>query len=548
MSPQVNHNKGITTHLIEELISLGVKEYCICPGARNAPWIALLTSNPQVFRTYSFFEERSASFFALGRIRQTGYPVAVVTTSGTAVGELLPATMEAYYSGLPLILVSADRPRRYRGSGAPQTAEQVGLFGVYVSRSLDCEGEERPSLASISLNRPFHINVCIDEPLLEATDPRAKSPYLWESQSKQDSVVVQDLKGQTIESKQALEVLSFLENVRRPVAIVSMLRPEERECVVRLLQNWKIPAYIEGISGLREDPRLGHLQIHISDRILERGHQGGYPVDGIVRIGGVPTLRLWRDLDLQYSQLPVLSISSLPFSGLGRPSSLVSTSLQGPCELIQHELERKKDRSSNTEFQMFLDSDRSLSAELEKLLQAEPQSEAGMVAALSKNLPENSRVYLGNSLPIREWDLAASRSKKFADVWGSRGLNGIDGQTSSFFGFSAPRTENWAIVGDITALYDLSGPWILSQLSQTLVNLVIINNGGGKIFSRMFPQSAFQNNHQLRFHSWAEMWGVQYEKWLQVPEGEQKTRASRIIEIIPDENATQRFWKAYQNL
>jgi 2-succinyl-5-enolpyruvyl-6-hydroxy-3-cyclohexene-1-carboxylate synthase len=194
--------------------------------------------------------------------------------------------------------------------------------------------------------------------------------------------------------------------------------------------------------------------------------------------------------------------------------------------------------------------DQKWSQSLSQLLSSEPTSEPGILAALSRQIPNGSRVYLGNSLPIREWDLAAvSQCKKF-EVWGSRGLNGIDGQLSTFLGFARSENSNWAVLGDLTALYDLPGPWILSQLQSLNMNLVIINNGGGKIFSKMFPYSEFQNQHQLRFRSWAEFWKLDYETFSEIPCSESWAAEyrKRVIELIPDSEATARFWKEYQRL
>lgn len=140
--------------LIDRLRAAGTKEFCVCAGSRNAPLLAVLGESD--LRLYSFVDERSAAFFAVGRIKLHGDPVAVVTTSGTAVAEMLPAAIEAYYSGLPLILVSADRPVRFRGTGAPQAIEQVGLFGPYAETALE----------TWSRARPLHVNVEFDEPLL----------------------------------------------------------------------------------------------------------------------------------------------------------------------------------------------------------------------------------------------------------------------------------------------------------------------------------------------------------------------------------------------
>jgi 2-succinyl-5-enolpyruvyl-6-hydroxy-3-cyclohexene-1-carboxylate synthase len=158
-------NKELAQHVLEETKKVGMTELCICPSARNAPLVAVC-SDSRDFRTYYWPEERSAAFFALGRSKRLELPVAVITTSGSAAGELLPAVIEAYYSGIPLLLITADRPRRFRKTGAPQAIEQVGIFGVYTTFSCDLAGEERCSLQEWDRMRPLHINVCFEEPLL----------------------------------------------------------------------------------------------------------------------------------------------------------------------------------------------------------------------------------------------------------------------------------------------------------------------------------------------------------------------------------------------
>ncbi|OGQ39450.1 MAG: hypothetical protein A2W61_02435 [Deltaproteobacteria bacterium RIFCSPLOWO2_01_44_7] len=159
-------NIRLAKEVIAELLKLGVKEFCLCPGGRNSPFVVLLEQMKEN-RTFRFFEERSAAFFAVGRIKNHGGPVAVVTTSGSAAAELLPALMEAFYSGLPLILVTADRPRSYRGTGAPQSALQVGLYSHYVQKEIDIEVGEKIDLVGWNCKTPLHINVCFDEPLID---------------------------------------------------------------------------------------------------------------------------------------------------------------------------------------------------------------------------------------------------------------------------------------------------------------------------------------------------------------------------------------------
>lgn len=158
-------NKKLAQHVLEEAKNIGMTEICICPSARNAP-LVVGCSKMTNFKTYFWPEERSAAFFALGRSKRLERAVGVITTSGSAAGELLPAVMEAHYSGIPLLIITADRPRRFRKTGAPQSAEQVGLFGVYVNYSCDLADEDRFNLRKWDQTKPAHINVCFEEPLL----------------------------------------------------------------------------------------------------------------------------------------------------------------------------------------------------------------------------------------------------------------------------------------------------------------------------------------------------------------------------------------------
>ena len=148
-------NTTRAARLIDEVRAAGVTDVCVCAGSRNSPLLVVLGARDEL-RLFSFVDERSAAFFALGRAKALEAPVAVVTTSGTAVAELLPAAIEAFYSGIPLILITADRPARFRGTGAPQSIEQVGIFGVYAETSLE----------TWTRTRPLHLNIEFDEPLL----------------------------------------------------------------------------------------------------------------------------------------------------------------------------------------------------------------------------------------------------------------------------------------------------------------------------------------------------------------------------------------------
>ena len=146
-------NVAAARDVIAQIKAFGVEDFVVCGGSRNAPLIAAVANE----HTYTFVDERSAAFFALGRVKRDGQPVAVITTSGTAVAELLPATIEAFYGGLPLILITADRPARFRGTGAPQTIDQIEIFGDYAATRV----------AAWNRAMPLHINIEFDEPLID---------------------------------------------------------------------------------------------------------------------------------------------------------------------------------------------------------------------------------------------------------------------------------------------------------------------------------------------------------------------------------------------
>ena len=522
-------NADLAAHLADVLAEVGVQEVCLCAGARSAPLVVQLAGNTR-FQRWSFFEERSAAFFALGRIKATGRPVAVVTTSGTAAGELLPGTMEAYYSGLPLILVTADRPRRFRGTGAPQTAEQVGLFGVYAEQALDLAGAERVSVGDWSRTRPVHLNVCFDEPLL-GPPPTRTAPAVIETAAPTLS----------IDAEAAQRQLSaFLAASHSPLVIVGPLAAAERGPALDFLTGLGAPVLAESLSGLREHPRLEALALHARARALKNA-DGKLWMDGVLRLGGVPTLRLWRDLDDSLAHLPLLSISTQPFTGAthGALTCAPLARLLPTLTLPPRQVPAGQDA--------LLARDRAFDSALQQLLRDEPRSEPGLIAGLSTVISDGARLFLGNSLPVREWDLAATRTPKNFEMAASRGLNGIDGQLSTFLGFSEEGRENWGLFGDLTAMYDMAGPWILGQRPDLSAHIVVMNNGGGKIFERMFASPAFQNQHALHFEPLARFWGLDYARWEQVP-ASLPTGRRTLTEIVPDAAATHRFWAAYDAL
>lgn len=503
-------NHQLAKSVLEELANIGVEEYVVSPGARNLPLIECLTQAKAT--VHYFVDERSSAFFALGRIKSTKRPVAVITTSGTAAGELLPAMMEAYYTSLPIIAVTADRPRRFRGKNPPQSAEQKNLFGVYAPLAFDVEGHERVSLSCFHGTHPLHLNVCFEEPGKEArTEPLHLN--IGEFNPKQ-----------TLGDQESLH--SFLKRARRPLVIVSNLRKEEKQAVELFLSRLKAPLFLEATS-----------QLHSSNALLP--YRVFYPKikehDAIIRIGGVPTDRIWRDLESYEGIYEVLSISQNPFLGLSF-GELIHTDLKPFFEGIE------KVKSSWDFDEEFFERERAFSSAREALFDEAENSEPSLVKTILHNIPEDALLFLGNSLPIRNVDMALHALNDPFEVVAMRGLNGIDGQLSCFLGQAMEGRENVAILGDLTLLYDFSGFWALKNIDVPFT-LIVINNKGGKIFDRLYPLKELQNTHSHHFEEIAAFWKIPYKR----VEKESEFSFSRgIIEVCPDPEKSKVFYENYE--
>lgn len=515
-------NRRLSAEILTALHAAGVRTLCVCPGGRNAPLVVAAEAAREAFEVVTFFEERSAAFFALGRIQRDGAPAAVLTTSGTAAAELLPALLEARHAGLPLMAVTADRPRRLRGTGAPQTIDQPPLFAAARIPVIDLDA---PGQLDALPEGPAHLNVCFDEPLVDGpvvmtlsahrTGPRAPEPWMDEKEAR-------DLCGE------------FFQRVRHPLVLVSSLDAHEAHHLSPWLASLDCPLYLEAVSQLRGHRNLQEFSLHSGERILLTP-QCRAACDGVLRLGGVPTPRFWRECE----EWPVLHVSRVNLPGLARRDPVVPLSLFAGLA--------GSFAPAGGEAAPLFARDRAAAGHLEKILADEPRSEAALVRALATHLPPNARVLLGNSLPIREWDLAAPRTADARTIHANRGVNGIDGLVSTALGLVSPDRPAAAVLGDLSALYDLAGLWPAAQLDAKDITLAVINNGGGQIFERMFRQPAFLNAHNLRLRGWAEMFGWHYgtmhaadEPW---PEGR-----PRIIEVLPDADATARFADAYAAL
>jgi 2-succinyl-5-enolpyruvyl-6-hydroxy-3-cyclohexene-1-carboxylate synthase len=496
------HNVAFT---LRALAALGVTEVAVAAGARNLALVKAVLEVPYL-RVWSFFEERSMGFFALGRIMTTQRPVAVITTSGTAAVELAPAVVEAYYQGLPLIAVTADRPLDYRGSGAPQAIEQVNLYGRYAV-CYDLPMQQVP-VDSLQYERcPVQLNVCLDEP--DAEELRAITPPNWEVKSA-------SFLGPHCKTSSPEKVLDL---VGVDLVLASGLHPVDAAYLSPRLAKLGAPILAEATANLTG---VDHLLIQGGERALSQ-----MQMRHVLRLGAVPSWRWWRDLE-ERDEVRVTHVSRVPLAGLARDRH---------CKIwpLEHEWSGR--------------SEAALPPPLQLPCEAFPLAEPSWMRHLRQAMPQCAQVFLGNSLPIREWNLAVGCTAGIT-CWANRGTNGIDGLVSSYLGVSADFAESWLILGDLSALYDLAGPWIAEQLPAANRRIVVINNSGGKIFSRVKAlrgldartHEVIENRHQRTFSAWAEMWGWQYRRVERMEDLQNLPDGHLMLEVVPDTEQTERFW------
>ena len=505
---------------------MGVARVVVCPGSRNAPLVFALQN---YFKTYTHLDERGAAFFALGMMQSRPHePVAVLCTSGTAAVELFPAIVEAHYQGVSLIAITADRPLNYRKSGAPQAINQEKLFGEYAEFYDVLDVENYPN--AVKKNIPLHLNIPLEEP--RAGDwPQAKESL------DQFKIEIKNEAPLTLETLDSSAFSTFLKAAVKPLVLVSGVSDSNSIVVNSFLAKLQWPVLSESTAYL---PDIKNLKF--SERFFKEN-----PPTHILRIGAVPSFRIWRDLE-NAEKIQVFSLNNVDYSGLAR------NSLSAPLSLLEKYLEIASSHPADE----YLQKATAYSEERERhfyyLLTKYPRSEHALLHDVANIRDPKSALFLGNSLAIREWLQASSESTP--STFASRGANGIDGQISSFLGISENYAETWAVIGDQTAMYDMNALCVCKSLSQKKRRLLIINNRGGKIFSHLSYSSSLtqqqartlENNHNYNFEPWAQFFGWAYHEHTGADVFPQElfSRDELIIELVPDATQTHNFWNKWR--
>ncbi len=486
--------------LVEGLVAGGVRHLCLSPGSRSSPLAIAAHLDPRIAISVQV-DERSAAFLALGMAKATRSPVALACTSGTAAANYLPAVAEAFLAGVPLVLLTADRPPELRGTGAAQTIDQLGLYGSHVRlfRDLPCADEpgSTPEMAATAAREacataragpvgPVHLNVPFREPLVPAPEEMAACEDAWKAIATKLRAAMQAAApgaSPAVPGQPALAGLAArLEKARRPLIVAGpeAVPAADAQAVFALALAAGAPIFADIASGLRGEAvpegvtSCSHADFFLRDEALAR-----MAPDFVLRLGGIPTsktLATW----LARHRAPMVAIQ--PDERRRDPDGVVGEVVVAPCTALCEALATQARRGARDEDWLA-----ALRAGEEgaRVSVAKAPREAAAVAAACDVLPPGSALFLSSSMPIRWAEMYVSELANGVEVFANRGANGIDGIVSSAIGVAkASGKPTLLVTGDLAFLHDAGGLRAARGLRTPLAILLLENDGGG-IFSHL---------------------------------------------------------------
>jgi 2-succinyl-5-enolpyruvyl-6-hydroxy-3-cyclohexene-1-carboxylate synthase len=446
--------------IAEELARSGVEAVCIAPGSRSAP-LAIAMADQPALRCIVHLDERSAGFYALGIARASRRPVALLCTSGTAAANFLPAVVEAYQARVPLVVLTADRPPELRGVGAPQTIDQVRLFGAHVLAYAELPAPEPRAELLRALRAavgrliwqscgppcgPVHLNVPLRDPLDLREVPGDVPAELGEADpvavfGRGDEPFLQPLRG--IDRPCRAEAIHVAEAIRSAACGLIVVGPQQLDpvsakMIAALARASGYPILADAASQLRWGTPSGTLVLGAYDAFLRsQRFREAHPPELILRFGDPPTSKVLT----QYLQAnrDVRQILVDPDGRLADPTLSGVEALRvevpwlcgGAASLLDTPVADGKFVAG------FVRAEARARHALDAAAKGE-WFEAGLVAELSAALPERALLFAGNSMPIRELDaFLPVRQDAALDVLANRGANGIDGLVSTALGAMA---------------------------------------------------------------------------------------------------------------
>ncbi len=494
--------------MVAGFVAAGVKRAVISPGSRSTP-LALAMLRQSGLLCEVTVDERAAAFFALGIAKASQRPVLLLATSGTAPANWLPAVIEANLAGVPLILISADRPPELQGCGTNQTVDQINLFGPQVRAShrlgTPHEGFEPAYLQRLAARvyeqaiwphpGPVHINQPFREPLI----PQGNMPA---SDVPAEINIRQPLLCPTPEAIQ--EVCRAIAG--RPGVIVCGQLPEEprfSQAISALAAQLDCPILAEPLSNLRYGKHdQSHTVVRYNTWLSDSVTVDNLRPEWVLRFGAYPVTRNLQN----YAASAPVQIVVEPWPRWSDPAQRMSHLLRADpaafCSALVAALPLPCPASWRRTF-----------AELEA--NARPTELVEHIAVIIDQLLENHAVFVGNSLAIRQLDTHSGSGKKVLHFYGNRGASGIDGNISTALGIAAEHGQVLALLGDLTTQHDIGG-LVLAQGRDVVI--VTVNNAGGGIFD-LLPQAAlpefekgWRTPQQINFEHAALCFGLSYAR------------------------------------
>ena len=490
--------------IIEELMSRGVRDVVLAPGGRSAPlaYECFEADRIGLLRLHVRVDERTAGFLGLGLAKGYGAPVAVLTTSGTATANLHPAVLEAWHAHVPLIMITASRPRSLINTGVNQTTDQDQLFGRHLRgyaglsdevldyRTWRFEVARLVTAASGSRSRtpgPAQLNVEFSEPLLPAE-------FAWPPPAPE----------LVITASNAQTEPTALTDGAQTVIVAGDGPPNLGGAVADLAAQAAVPLFAEPSSNARRGAAaLSTYRLLIASTLAEE-------IERVV-VFGRPTLS--RPVSRLLARTDVDLVVVSPFADWvdpGRAASLVTDAVRLP------------EPADLTWYNAWHEADRMVRERLTDLLAAQPYfTGPALAAAVWAALGADDPLFAGSSNPIRDLDLAPINSASPL-VYANRGLSGIDGNISTAAGIAlALERPTHALLGDLTALHDATGLVISREEPRPDLRLVVANDDGGSIFATLEQgepahmgafERLFGTPQGLQFEALAAAAGIGYRR------------------------------------
>lgn len=472
-------NNSLAQLIVSELIHAEIAHVVISPGSRNAPLIIGLNGVNEI-QKFSIADERSAAFFALGIAQQTKKPVALVCTSGSALLNYYPAVAEAYYNQIPLVVISADRPKHLIDVGDGQTIRQENVFQNHCLENVNLPMDAVNSVASKVRNAihlanskrgPIHINVPFDEPLYEVTDQKLK--YEVRSVSKDGENLFEELPNLN-------EYVNIWNNSNKKIVLVGSYDPDDvlQRQLEELVDDPSVLVMIENTAN------VGHLKfINSIDKLIfpfEADEIENFRPDVLLTLGGMIVSKKIKQHLRKNPPKHHWHVDSLrafdTFHCLNHHFKVSATEFFKQffkyCEAKKSEyqaywLQKKGFRVANHQ----------------KYLSNCEFSDLKAFQLIISELPKNSNLQLSNSSVIRYSQLFEIDTS--IGVFCNRGTSGIDGSMSTAIGAAnATSKQTVFITGDISFFYDSNALW--NNHIPSNFRIIVINNGGGGIF-RFIP-------------------------------------------------------------